>query len=196
MKRRARAISLMAIGGMLALPAFAQADTESGLFLGGGAIYTRVDNELYSSPDFPSNDEEFDDDRVSWKALAGFRFNPVLSLEAQYLDFGDAESNGARAEADGWTAAAVADLPLGPVTPYAKAGALFWNTDAYVRGPLNSTARASDDGTDFFWGLGAHIPLGEVADLRLEYERFELEGDNLETRVDAASLNLQFNFGQ
>ena len=36
MKRRARAISLMAIGGMLALPALAQADTESGLFLGGG----------------------------------------------------------------------------------------------------------------------------------------------------------------
>lgn len=188
---------LLALGGAaVALPAAAQdyAQKEPGFFAGGGAIYTRAKNEFYSTADFPTDDEDFDDDRVSWKALAGFRFNPVLSIEGQYVDFGDAESNAARAEADGWTAALVADLPLRYVQPYAKAGALFWNTDAHVRGGLSDTLRASDDGTDFFWGLGLRVPLGEAVDLRAEYERYDLDGDHVETRIDAASLNLQFNF--
>ncbi len=193
MKRLTLAVPALALAGVTALPAAAQPSADSGLFLGGGAIYTRVENAFYSSPDFPSDEDEFDDDRVSWKALAGFRMNPVVSLEAQYLDFGEAESDFASAEADGWTAAVVADLPLPIITPYAKAGALFWNTDASLDGPGNVSA--SDDGTDFFWGLGARLPLGESTDLRLEYERFELEGDNVETNIDAASLNLQFNFG-
>ena len=188
----------LALGGVMAMPLPALANEmphqEPGFFVGGGAIYTRVKNEFYESADFPSNDDDFDDDRVSWKAMAGFRFNPVLSLEGQYIDFGDAENNGARAEGDGWTAALVADVPTPYVQPYAKAGALFWNTDAHVRGVLNNTVKASDDGTDFFWGLGVRIPLGEAVDLRAEYERYDLDGDNLDTKVDAASLNLQFNF--
>jgi len=186
----------LALGALVALPAPALAaelpHKEPGFFIGGGAIYTRVENQLYRSADFPNQEDDFDDDHVSWKVLAGFRFNPVLSLEAQYIDFGDAENNAARAEADGWTAALVADIPLRYVQPYAKAGALFWNTDAHTRGLIQ--ASASDDGTDFFWGLGVRIPVTEALDIRVEYERFELDGDYLETKIDAASVNLQFNF--
>ncbi|MGH8446355.1 MAG: porin family protein [Solimonas sp.] len=198
MKRYKLLLPALALGGVVALPLPAAADTphqEPGFFLGGGAIYTRTKNEFYESDDFPSNDDDFNDDYVSWKAFAGFRINPVLSIEGQYIDFGDAESNQARAEADGWTAALVADIPMPYVQPYAKAGALFWNTDAHVRGPLNNTLKASDDGTDFFWGVGVRIPIGDALDVRVEYERFDLDGDNVDTKIDAASVNLQFNFG-
>jgi OOP family OmpA-OmpF porin len=198
MKTYQRFLPLLALGGLMAAPlptlAAEAPKVDPGFFVGGGAIYTRVKNEFYESSDFPTDDDDFDDDRVSWKALAGFRFNEVLSLEGQYIDFGDAENNGARAEADGWTAAVVANIPTPYVQPYAKAGALFWNTDAHVRGVLNNTIKASDDGTDFFWGLGVRVPLGQALDVRLEYERYDLDGDNLETKIDAASLNLQFNF--
>ncbi len=195
MKRWTLILPVAALGfSTLPLAAHAQENTPApGFFIGGGAIYTNIENKFVDQ-DFPEDDDDFDDDRVSWKALAGFRFNPVLSVEGQYIDFGDAENNGARAEADGWTAAAVVDIPIPYVQPYAKAGALFWDTDAHVRGPLNSTLRASDDGTDFFWGLGVRFNLTENLALRAEYERFELEGDSVESKVDAASLNLQFSF--
>src|SRR3546814_11298181 len=64
---------------------------------------------------------------------AGYRFTPIFSVEGQYIDFGDAENNSARVEADGWTAALVADIPFKFIQPYAKAGALFWDTDAHLR---------------------------------------------------------------
>ncbi len=194
MKRIKTIAPALALGGLLAAPLPSLAANgmgqESGFFLGGGAIYTRIDNQFYSSPDFPSDDDEFDDDRVSWKALAGYRFSPALALEAQYIDFGKASNDIASAEADGWTAAVIAGIPFPFVHPYAKAGALFWDTKASL-GPVSG----KNDGTDFFWGVGARVPLGEAVDLRLEYERFQLDGDNIETDIDAASLNLQFNFG-
>ncbi|WP_168149014.1 porin family protein [Solimonas marina] len=173
---------------------------EPGFFAGGGAIYTRLQNK-FTDQSFPDDSDDFDDDRVSWKAFAGVRVNPILSIEGQYVDFGDAENDAARVEADGWTAALVADIPLHYVQPYAKAGALFWHTDAHLRGALSSASKVKSDGTDFFWGLGLRIPLNEAVELRAEYERYKLNGDadgdddySVDSKVDAASLNLQFNF--
>ncbi|NGY04708.1 porin family protein [Solimonas terrae] len=193
---------LIAVGGVMVvpMPAFAQQTPhqEPGVFIGGGAIYTRLDNN-FSGQNF--NADDFDDDRVSWKAFAGFRLNPVISLEGQYIDFGKAENSTARVEADGWTAALVADIPLPYIQPYAKAGALFWNTDAHLRGALSNTSRVSSDGTDFFWGVGARADLSDNVDLRLEYERFRLNGDagngddySVDTHIDAVSVNLQYTF--
>src|SRR3546814_18996157 len=77
---------------------------DPGIFFVGGAIYTRLNN--YCSRETFDTDD-CDDDRVSWKAFAGYRFTPIVSVEGQYIDFGDAENNSARVEADGWTAALV-----------------------------------------------------------------------------------------
>lgn len=195
-------LPLLAAGGLLAvsMPSFAEElpHQEPGVFIGGGAIYTRLNND-FSSQDFDTDD--FDDDRMSWKAFAGYRFTPIFSVEGQYIDFGDAENKSARVEADGWTAALVADIPFKFIQPYAKAGALFWNTDAHLRGALADASKVSSDGTDFFWGVGARMDLSDNLDLRLEYERFELNGDaggnddySVDSKIDAISLNLQFSF--
>lgn len=195
-------LPLLAAGGLMAvaMPSFAEdlPHQDPGIFVGGGAIYTRLNNK-FSSQDFDI--DNFDDDRVSWKAFAGYRFTPIFSVEGQYIDFGDAENSSARVEADGWTAALVADIPFRYIQPYAKAGALFWNTDAHLRGALSNVSKVSSDGTDFFWGLGARMDLSENAELRLEYERFKLKGDagenddySVDSKIDAVSLNLQFNF--
>src|SRR3546814_6640552 len=102
-------LPLLAVGGLMAvsMPSFAQdlPHQDPGIFVGGGAIYTRLNND-FRSETFDTDD--FDDDRVSWKAFAGYRFTPIFSVEGQYIDFGDAENNSARVEADGWTAALVA----------------------------------------------------------------------------------------
>lgn len=196
-------LPLLAAGGLMAMsmPSFAEdlPHQNPGIFVGGSAIYTRLDNKFSSDQNFDPDD--FDDDRVSWKAFAGYRFTPIFSVEGQYVDFGDAENSSARVEADGWTAALVADIPFKFIQPYAKAGALFWNTDAHLRGALANASKVSSDGTDFFWGVGARMNLSENLDLRLEYERYQLDGDaggdddySVDTDIDAVSLGLQFNF--
>lgn len=201
MKRMTRRSSLLGAGAALLLLqaplASAQADASTvantGVYLGGSAIYTRIDN-AFVSQDFPNDDDEFDDDRVSWKAFAGLQLAPGLAVEAQYLDFGSSEGSIAEAEAEGWTAALVAGIPLGGITPFAKAGALFWDTEARAQGPLNSTLHYGDDGTDFFWGLGLDFHFTPQLALRVEYERYSLEGDDVETDIDAATAGLRFSF--
>src|SRR3546814_12180191 len=98
-------LPLLAVGGRMAvsMPSFAQdlPHQDPGIFVGGGEIYTRLNND-FRSETFDTDD--FDDDRVSWKAFAGYRFTPLFSVEGQYIAFGDAENNRARVEADGWTA--------------------------------------------------------------------------------------------
>src|SRR3546814_6602743 len=95
-------LPLLAVGGLMAvsMPSFAQdlPHQDPGIFVGGGAIYTRLNND-FRSETFDTDD--FDDDRVSWKAFAGYRFTPIFSVEGQYIDFGDAVNNSARVEADG-----------------------------------------------------------------------------------------------
>src|SRR3546814_7487246 len=64
-------LPLLAVGGLMAvsMPSFAQdlPHQDPGIFVGGGAIYTRLNND-FRSETFDTDD--FDDDRVSWKAFA------------------------------------------------------------------------------------------------------------------------------
>lgn len=198
MKRRIIRLLPVAAAGLALLPlhsAIAADDTAPGVgaYVGGGAIYTRINNEFVAQ-DFPDDDDEFDDDRVSWKAFAGYQFAPGIALEGQYLDFGKSEGGVAEAKADGWTAALVAGIPLGAIQPYAKAGALFWDVDARAQGPLSSVVRYSDDGTDFFWGVGVQFSFSPALALRVEYERYQLDGSDLDTDIDAATAGLRFSF--
>lgn len=151
------------------------------IYIGGGAGYGRVNGE-----DFTNSDGDLSKNRVSWKALAGIKFNPVVSIEGQYIDFGAANRSSDRVKAKGWTAELVVDAPITPiVTPYGKIGALMWKTD----NRFNNISR-NDDGTSFAWGAGVRFHLTENLDLRTEYERFRMDN----THVDSANAILQFNF--
>lgn len=165
---------------------YASSDRDSwhdgiGGFLGGGVGYYRIDEQ-----DFLEEDEDLDDNRVSWKAFTGLEFTRMLALEVAYIDFGELSEGAAELDASGWTAAGILALPLTDnFAPYVKAGQLFWDADASV-GPLSS----SDDGNDFFYGVGGRFSLNEWTDIRLEYERFDFD----DVEVDMASVNLQFSF--
>lgn len=151
------------------------------LYIGGGAGYGRVNGE-----DFTNSNGDLTKNRVSWKALAGFKFNPVVSIEGQYIDFGASNRNTDRVKASGWTADLVVDAPITPiVTPYGKIGALMWKTDNRFNG-----IGQDNNGTSLAWGAGVRFKLAENLDLRTEYERFKMD----DTHVDSASAILQFNF--
>ncbi len=179
-------LGLSLCGLAMAIPATASArDDSPGIYLGGGIGYNRIDSQ-----DFPSNDDDIEDSRVSYKGMAGIRLSELLAIEGQYIDFGTAEDGNNNVKADGWTAGAVMTLPVSPVIrPYAKAGALFWEADGKSGSGL-SLVRDSADGTDFTYGVGVSFRLAPALELRTEYERFEMS----DVDVDMASANLLFNF--
>ena len=183
MKLNKNLLSAAALATLVSLPglAAAQSNDNSGIYLGGGAAYNRI-----NSQDFPDSTGDVEDSRVSYKGIVGINLSPNFALEGQYIDFGTAKDGANQIKADGWTAGAVLGMPLTEwLSLYGKAGALFWDADGRF-----ANVRGSDDGTDFTYGAGVKLGLGSVVDLRFEYERFEMNN----TDVDMASANLVFNF--
>lgn len=179
-------IPFAALGTLVMWPfaATAAVPEQSGIYLGGGIGYDRIEGE-----DFTGSGDDLDDSRVAYKGLAGFRLNRMLAIEGQYIDFGTAEDGDNRVSADGWTAGAVLTVPMFEyVNPYAKAGVLFWDSDS--RFPGGVPPSRSDDGSDFTYGVGARFSMTDNLGLRLEYERFEMN----DIDVDMASANIQFDF--
>ena len=185
MKSKNKILPLAVLGLFSSLPLMASASPEEpGLYLGGGIGYERINSE-----EFPNDSDELKDERVAYKGIFGFRFNPVISAEGQYVDFGDAVDGPLNVEATGWTAGLVLNLPINDfISPYAKGGMMFWDAKASVDGFGGGSVK--DDGSDPFYGVGVKLGLSERLDLRVEYERMKLD----DTDVDLASLNLQFNF--
>jgi OOP family OmpA-OmpF porin len=153
-----------------------------GFYLGGGVGYDRLNGE-----DFTGNGNDVDAKRVTYKGLAGFRLNSIVSLEGQYLDFGTAEDGGNRVKASGFTGGVVVDAPVFKyVHPYGKAGALHWDADGTF-----GNVRKKDKGTDFTYGVGLRFAVTDSLNLRTEYERFDF---NTNTHADNLSVALQLNF--
>ena len=183
MKLTKKLLPVAALGALAAFPAVstAQSNDQSGIYLGGGVAYNRIESQ-----DFPNSNDDVEDSRVSYKGIVGAHLSPNFAIEGQYIDFGTAEDGLNQVKADGWTAGAVLSIPVTDwFAPYGKVGALFWDAD----GRFNNV-RGSDDGTDLTYGVGVNFGLGEIVDLRVEYERFELN----DTDIDMASANLVFNF--
>ncbi len=150
-------------------------------YLGGGVGYYRLEDE-----DFLNENDRLKDNRGTWRAFGGVEFGRIFSLQVGHIDFGRSEDGNAEMEADGNTVAGMVALPVTDVfAPYAKVGNLSWDRERSL-GPLSS----SDSGDDPFYGAGVRLTLTDHTDLRLQYERFQLD----DTDLDMASAGIQFNF--
>jgi opacity protein-like surface antigen len=162
------------LGVMLALsgtPALAAED--SGLYVGAGV--GRFNVQIDDPDDVADTVGSFDSDDTTFKAFAGWRFNPYLGVELAYLDLGNPEDtiDDTRVSADvnGFAPYLVGTLPVGPVELFAKAGYLFYDVKIDVE-DLDVT---DDSNEDFVYGGGIGVTLFERLNARLEYEVIELE---------------------
>lgn len=154
--------TLATAAALLALP------SQAGMALGGSVGSARV------------NGGDFEGSDTGWKVFIG-GYSHILGGELNYVDFGDLGSAGPGARA--WAPAVVAGIPFGGNSVYGKFGVAF----ADVEG---SSLRQEYSDEDPFYGVGARFGAANGLGLRLEYERYKLQREDL----DQASIGLEFRF--
>ena len=105
-----------------------------------------------------------------------------LSIEAQYVDFGEFNDSGVRIESDSFGVFGKAGFEVWRFDLFGKAGFTRW--DATI-----SNAN-DDDGTDFAYGVGAAIRITSRIWVRAEWEVFEL--DNLDQDMTSLGIDIRF----
>lgn len=181
-----RCVLLAGLAAVAGLPLTAAARDGGALSYPGFSIGGGAGSNSLNGADYTGNGNRVKDTQVSYKGMAGYRLSDVVSLEAQYIDFGTAEDGANSVDAHGVTAGALFEAPMSRhIHPYAKAGALFWDADGQFSG-----VNRSETGTDFTYGGGLRFLLSRHFDVRTEYERFEFTDADVHT----ISAMLQFNF--
>ncbi len=169
----------------LAGAAFAQdSDVATGFYAGGGLNQSRFQADNFSVADIDKEDN-------SWKVIAGFRFNPNMALEANYIDFGKATSPSVAiggpfgAEAEAFALYAVGYWPIGSLDLYAKLGAAQIDAKGSVAAVL-----FKDSATELAYGAGLQYRWGNLA-ARAEYEKYntDIVGD-----LDLITIGLTYTF--
>ncbi|MGH8133774.1 MAG: outer membrane beta-barrel protein, partial [Steroidobacteraceae bacterium] len=129
-------------------------------------------------------------DNTSWKAFAGLRPISLFAVEADYLNLGSRSSSfvsqagicvvggctgTSHSDARAFAGYAVGFLPI-PVPfldVFGKAGLARWQLSGSSSVPGGALFRFSDNGTEFAWGVGTQVHVGNIGG-RLEYESFNV----------------------
>jgi len=179
---------LLAAGGIaIGSMAGTAAAQQTGLYLGGSAGMTSVDvcDDLSGL-----GLTDCDDSDIGLKLFGGYRINQNFAAEVGFIDLGEVTVSGpggsGSVESDGIQFAGVGIIPVNPqFDVFGKLGFFMWDVSA--SGPGGT---ADDDGTDLMFGVGAAWKFSPQLAARAEWERFDLDGDD----VDFLSIGLQFNF--
>jgi len=136
-----------------------------------------------------------DDTDTGIKAFIGADITPHFGIEAFWADLGEASArntsgDSVKVEVDGIGFSLLPTLPVSDdFQLFGKIGLFTWDAEAEANISGNR-ARASDDGSDPFYGFGARLFLGDQFALRAEWERYDLDGDE----VTLMSAGAEFRF--
>ena len=152
---------------VLAAPAAALADTA----IGGSVGSARV------------NEGDFEGSDTGWKAFIG-SYGALFGGEIAYVNFGELGGGPNPPEAKAWAPSLSLGVPLGLARIYGKLGVAF---------PEIEGAAVEDEfeQEEAFYGVGMRVGAPAGLGFRLEYERFDFGGND----VDLASAGLEFRFG-
>jgi OmpA-OmpF porin, OOP family len=188
-QRMAICAALVGAVSLAAMPAFAaEEDHDSGFYLGAGlgdfsADYRKPGDVTDQHLHFNRNDTE--------RIFAGWRFNPYLSVQLDWSDYGrstaSANQLGLTTKSDALAPAVVGTLPLGPVELFAKVGESFYNVTASD----NGGRLVDSSGNDPVYGVGIGFTVIKRLNLSAEYERIKM---SQYSNADAVWLNASWRF--
>lgn len=168
---KTRIIATLALSSLLSAPGFAE---ENNWFV--GVSFGRSDIDVSGF-----------DRETGFKIFGGFRANENVAISLAYVDLGEFEEGDASIETDGFNLSAIGILPLSEnFELFAKLGVFRWDSELKISG-LGS---ADDDDTGFSFGLGAGYSFFDNFALNAEFQRFDLDGDN----IDLLSAGLVYSF--
>ncbi|HEV2229956.1 MAG TPA: outer membrane beta-barrel protein [Steroidobacteraceae bacterium] len=163
---------LLALALVLAAGA-AQADNGT-FYVGAGISRDNLKDITATASDLNSTD---------WKIWAGFRPISVFAVEADYLDLGSQTVNNAVTsthvdyKAFAGYAVGFVPIPVPYLDVFGKAGLARWTSSGGSSFPGGPFFSLSDEGTEFAWGLGTQVHVGNFG-ARLEYENFSIRNTN------------------
>lgn len=163
---------------VLTLLTVSAARAEIGPYIGASAGQSRIELDLrdVGAAGFRIDDEDF-----AFKVFFGLELPGPIAVEGGYRDLGTVTGEGGivrlTGATDGFDAFLLGKLPIGPVSLFAKAGFIAWDSEArtVVSGDVRvPELMVADDGTDFAWGVGVAAELGPVS-VRGELEKLEID---------------------
>ncbi len=134
-----------------------------------------------------ADDDILETSDTAWKLSAGGYFSEHFGAEVGLVSLGSPSVLGIEFDQGGIAAFGLARLPLGEnFDVHAKLGYFAWRVEASADG-----ISASEDGTDFAWGLGTGYNFGDRFRLEAQYEQFlDLVGSD----VDMLSVSAVYKF--
>lgn len=172
------ATALVALASLALAPA-AFADNDDGFYVGAGVgqFNAQIDDVDQLDPTI----QDWDEDDTAYKVFGGWRLNKVLAFELAYINLG--EPSGAvvpgfnvDSSVDGFAPYVVATLPLGLFEVYGRLGYYFYDATVGVETVAGGRVEFDEESEDFVYGAGVGLNLLDHLNIRLEYERFELQG--------------------
>jgi hypothetical protein len=167
----------------------AQEENDSGPYV--GAAYGEFDTTIEDVEGLEDTLEDLDADDSAYKVFFGWRFNPYIAAEIDYIDLGNPRGNfdasgtsgDYEMELAGFGGYAIGSLPLGIFELSAKVGYYFHDLEIQVDldniGPGGEDVFDSDDsGEAFVYGIGAGVTLFDHLNAKIEYELMDI--DNLD----------------
>lgn len=185
-----------ALIGVAAIGCYSAHAQDNGIYIGASAADVSTDFDLgLAAPAY-----DVDDETSGFKLIGGIRPLDPFGVEVNYVDLGDTDATfsgvcppvvgggcpgSATFDARALSVSAVGYYSLPLVDVFGRIGVARWESEREI--PLLGSA--TERGTDLTYGAGAQVRLLSIA-LRLEYERFELDRDS----VDSVSVGFTYTF--
>ena len=175
------------IAAVLAVLTPAATFAESGFIVGASVGSAEL------SEDFGGFD--VDADSTAFRFTVAWKFNDYLAIEGGYHNFGEFDQSfdiegeivDVSLKADGFTLGVVGNLPLGDRwSLFARSGAFFWDGDA----DINNVSAAKPEDTNFYFGAGVQLAIGEKLSLTADGSRYDLDG----SASNVISIGLNYTF--
>ncbi len=121
---------------------------------------------------------------------AGHKLNKNFAIEASYINLGEWQDNIPpiwTIKLSGFNFSAVGIIPINEkIDIFGKFGLFMWEITLEEKG---FGEIASNDGTDTSIGFGAAANLSDQFSVVFEYQKFDLDGDDISNMAIAARLN-------
>ena len=138
----------------------------------------------------------FDCDKkdTGFKVYGGGQFNDLIGLEVGYTDFGKIRASGGETEAWAVPVELTLGVPIGDrFNVFAKGGGMYGRTDVRASAAsLVDTGHKNGWGTT--WGVGAALGISRTVQVRLDWDRYNLDFVGGSRDVDMLSAGLQMRF--